>query len=152
MLLLIRLAAPGNGCSKSILLARNLTTVFCRPSRPRPSNTNKRAHTRTRSIQYSKWRFLGNESFLLDVFCSRCFSLLSVGKGGRNQDGDLIFSGSLWPPRQHCIRGKGGGREGPRRKTVVKFLAELTEADARRGYARVSGKEEEELSNSGRSP
>ena len=59
MLLLIRLAAPGNGCSKSILLARNLTTVFCRPSRPRPSNTNKRAHTRTRSIQYSKWRFLG---------------------------------------------------------------------------------------------
>ena len=78
--------------------------------------------------------------------------MLSVGKGGRNQDGDLIFSGSLWPPRQHCIRGEGGGREGLRRKTVVKFLAELTEADARRGYARVSGKEGEELSNSGRSP
>ena len=43
-------------------------------------------------------------------------------------------------------------RESPRRKTVVKFLAELTEADLRRGYARANGKEEEELSNSGRSP
>ena len=86
--------------SKSILSARNLTTVSFWPSLPhtpltsthafadtlggswkwlleihppgkklnysflltlppRPPNTNKRAHTRTRSTQYSKWRFLG---------------------------------------------------------------------------------------------
>ena len=51
-----------------------------------------------------------NESFLLDVFCSRCFSLLSVGKGGGIKM-EIRFFREASGPRVNIVLGGGKALE-----------------------------------------